>query len=202
MTVILTYALCTVADVKEILSIDAGDTSKDNLITRKINQATEMIERYCDRRFKLSTYTQEVYNATGTDQIVLKNAPVTGDVTLQARTSPFDEDNWEDIDTQFHFVDANAGIVDLTYSTFGRWGGYRASYVGGYSTIPSDIAEACATLAAYLVQNPTSIGTAVKRKSEGQRSIEYFDSTGMSIVESLGLDDILALYVLNFVGSA
>ena len=37
MAQLLSYSLATVADVKESLGIDAGDTSKDNLIIRKIN---------------------------------------------------------------------------------------------------------------------------------------------------------------------
>jgi len=42
MTALVSNALCSVADVKESLGI--SDASKDNLITRKINQATVTIQ--------------------------------------------------------------------------------------------------------------------------------------------------------------
>lgn len=77
---------------------------------------------------------------------------------------------------------------------------HRVTYTAGYSTIPADLAEAAATLAAFWVENSTS-GTNVKRKKEGQREIEYFDSNSssggnnQSTIESLGLDDLLNRYV-------
>lgn len=205
MTTILSNALCTVADVKETLGIDAGDTSKDNLITRKINQATTMIENYCGCTFKLTQYTDEEYNATNTDQIVLRNAPIVKDAshafTMQIRNSYLNDDNWSDIDSEFEFVDASSGIVNLGFTAWGKYGRYRFTYYAGYTTIPSDVIEACATLAAYLVLNP-STGTQVRRKQEGQRMVEYFDNQGKSLIEQLGIDDILADYVLTFIGTS
>lgn len=206
MTTLLTNALCTVADVKESLDIDAGDTSKDNLIKRKINQATNMIENYCGCTFTETQYTEEEYNATNTDQIVLRHAPIIFDgshpFTMQIRNSYFNDDNWSDIDANFEYIDEASGVVNLAFIASGNFGRYRFSYYAGYSTIPSDVSEACATLAAYLVQNPTSTGTQVRRKQEGSRSVEYFDNQGVSLIEQLGLDDILAPYVLTFVGTA
>jgi hypothetical protein len=50
---LLSYALCSLFDVKESMGIASSDQSWDNLIIRKINQATRQIEAYCDRRFLL-----------------------------------------------------------------------------------------------------------------------------------------------------
>lgn len=176
MAELLSYALTTVADVKETLDIASSDSSKNNLIIRKINQATEMIENYTGRRFKLTRYDDEEYDATGTDQLVLKQRPIDTAYTFQldARNSSLNENDWELTDTELSFVDSKAGVIDLNFVASGRWNRYRTTYRAGYSTIPADLAEACATLAAYLVESGTS-GTNVKKKQEGARSIEFFD---------------------------
>lgn len=201
MAVILDYALTTVADVKETLGIDSGDSSKNNLIIRKINQATEIIERYTGRRFKATTYTDEEYDASGTDQLVLRQRPINSITSVSARDSATNDNDWEAIDTEFYFTDSKAGIVEGVFNYSGGWNRYKVTYNAGYTTIPSDLAEAAVALAAYLVENNVS-GTAVKRKTEGQRSIEYFDQTGMnsadtSLFAQLGILGTLNSYANN-----
>lgn len=196
MAALLSYALTTVADVKESLGLDSGDSSKNNLIIRKINQATLMIQNYTGRMFKLTTYTDEEYNSTGTDQLMLRQRPVVGSVTLSSRDTSFNEADWDTVDTNLQFVNEEAGIIDLTFRTYGKWDRYKVTYSAGYDTIPEDIAEAAATLAAFLVENGTS-GTNVRSKTEGQRKIEYFDTSQGSkndLFEQLGIDEILKSY--------
>lgn len=198
---LLDYALCTVADVKELLDIDAGDSSKNNLIIRKINQATLMIENYTGRRFKLTTYTNEEYDATGTDQLSLRQRPIVVDddhpFSLGNRDTPLNNDDWSTIETDLQFLDRNAGVIDLNFRTWGHWNRFRVTYSAGYSTIPADIAEACATLAAFLVDNKNS-GTGVKSRQEGQRKVEYFDvnanGNNNSLFSQLNIDEILDSY--------
>lgn len=202
MATLLSYALTTVQDVKESLGISSGDTSKDNLVTRKINQATEMIEGYCglpaDHHFKQTTYTNEVYNNPGSNQIVLGMRPVTSVTSFGYIDSPESGSDYTDVDSQDYFIDENAGFLNLNFNTWGNWDAYRVTYVAGYSTIPADLAEAAVILAGYLVENASSGGTAVKRKTEGQRSIEYFDpgqASSDSLFEQLGVDDMLSRYM-------
>lgn len=199
MAVLLSYALTTVADVKETLGIDAGDSTKNNLIIRKINQATEMIERYCGgRRFASTVYTGEEYDATNSNQLILKNYPVISFTSLSYRHSSDNTNSWETVDSENYFTDTNAGVVDLTFNAVGMWNRYKVTYTAGYNAIPADLAEACVTLASYLVDNSTS-GTGVKKKQEGSRSIEYFDPNSSSsgnngLFEQLNLDDVLNPY--------
>ena len=202
---LLSYALTSVADVKESLGIPSSDTTKDNLIIRKINQATEMIEKFCGRRFKMSTYTNEEYDGTGIDQIILKNRPVdnTTDppqvVSLGLRDTALNQDDWSSVEGEHFFIDKEAGILNLLYTASGRWNRYRVTYRAGYDPIPSDLAEACATLATYYVLNASN-ATAVKRKKEGLREIEFFDPNGNStsgvnsLFDQLGIDEILNSY--------
>lgn len=198
---LLDYALCTVADVKESLGIDAGNTTKDNLIIRKINQSTLMIEGYCGlshgHHFKETTYTNEEYDGTGSNQLVLKMRPVTSISSFQYRDTVDNQDNWSDTESEDYFSNLSAGVLDLLNTQTNNFNAYRVTYTAGFSTIPADLAEACVMLASALVENSSS-GTAIKRKREGQREVEYFQSgsTGTdSLIESLGIDDMLSRYI-------
>lgn len=196
MTALLSYALTTVADVKESLGITSGDHSKDNLITRKINQATRMIENYCDCRFAQTTYTDELYDGHGGNELVLRHKPIISVTSLAYRNVPDNQNQFTTVDSSDYFINNDYGVIEYLAPFTAYYDRWKITYVAGYATIPEDVAEACATLAAYLVQNGTS-GTNIKRKREGQREIEYFDNTagsGDSLIEQLGLSDVLDAY--------
>lgn len=205
MSDLVDYALCSVEDVKETLGIDSGNHTKDNLIKRKINQATDTIESYCNlpynHHFKSGTYTNEEYDGTGTDQLSLKMRPVTNVSSFQRRYSTDNSNSWETIDTEDYFIDEGAGVLDLLFSQSSNWNKYRVTYIAGYINIPPSLSEACVTLASFWVENATS-GTNIKRKKEGQREVEYFPlssnsggADGAGIVEQLNLDDVLSRYI-------
>lgn len=191
------WALTTVADVKESLGIDAGDSTQDNLIKRKINQATDMIESYCGKNnsqhFASTSYTDE-YDGTGTNQLILKNRPVISITSFQGRNTSENIADWTDVDSELYFTDTTAGVIDLLFAISMNWNIMRVIYTAGFATIPSDLAEACVTLACYLIDN-ASTGGGVKKKEQGPKSIEYFPSSqGESVITQLGLDDILQRY--------
>lgn len=195
---LLSYALTDVASVKESLGIASSDTTRDNLIKRKINQATLFIESYCglpqDHHFAQTTYTQEEYDATNNDTLVLKMRPVISLSSFQRREGSTSTDGFDDVEADLYFVDLPSGVIELLFNATGAWNRYRVTYSAGYATIPADLAEACVTLASFYVENSAS-GTAVKKKQEGQRSIEYFQGSGTgSVIDQLGLDDLLARY--------
>lgn len=196
---LLSYALTTVADVKESLGISSGNNSKNNLIIRKINQATLMIEGYCglstDHHFKQTTYTNEEYDGSGSNALILKMSPVSSLTSFQNRATSENQDDWDDIETEHYFLDSAAGVIDLLFTQTNNFNKYRLTYTAGYSTIPADLAEACATLAAYLVENSTP-GSAIKSKQEGSRSIEYAVSLSeKDIFEQLGIEDMVNKYI-------
>lgn len=200
MASLVSYALTTVSDVKETLGIPSSNTDSDNLIIRKINQATDMIETYTGRRFVVTDYTQE-YDATNIDQLILKQRPVVTLTSFEVRDSTLNENDWDSIESTLYFTDEAAGVIDLNFSASGRWNRYRVEYSAGYDPLPSDLTEACATLAAYLVDSGTS-GTNVKKKQEGARSVEYFDpkagsSSTSDIFDILNLTVTLNAYANN-----
>ena len=193
MASLLSYALTTVADVKESLGVT--DSSLDNLIIRKINQATRQIEKYCDRHFLASSYVEE-YNATQTNQLVLKQRPVISFSSLEIRDSGLNYNSWETVDSQIYFVDNESGVVSTLYRNSGGFNRYRATYTAGYSTIPEDLAEACASLACYYVNNADGSDVGVARKKEGARELQYANSSLSfdTILQNLGIDATLDAY--------
>lgn len=197
MAVLKDYALTTVADVKENLGIASSDSSKNNLIIRKINQATGIIENYCGRRFKSTAYTDELYNGNGTDQLVLRQRPIIGSVTLESRDTSLNEADFDTVDSELYFIDTESGILNLNFRSGGHWGRYAVTYTAGYETIPDDLAEACASLAAYLVTNADSGSVNVSSKQEGQRKVTYSQSglTGVeAMFQQLGIDETINAY--------
>jgi hypothetical protein len=196
MASLLSYALTSLEDVKESLGIPSSNTSMDNLIRRKINQATRQIEKYCDRRFALTAYTDSEYNATHTDQIVLRQRPVVTFTSFEIRDASLNYDTWETIDSHLYFVDNSAGVLNLMFNASGKWSRYKVTYTAGYATIPEDLAEACASLACYYVNNADASDVGVAKKKEGQRELQYANGSlnFKSICQNLGIDDILDLY--------
>lgn len=216
---LVTYALTSLSDVKESLGIASGDATKDNLIVRKINQATDAIENYCQRRFALTTYTQEEYRASQIDELTLKQYPIvitpTYPFLAEWRTTAFNmgssADTWETIDTQLSFVDLNAGVLNLLYNAVGGWNRYRFTYTAGYAVleadltagiagIPNDLAEACNMLACWYVNNPAGRAVYLAGTTEGQRSTRYIAHASKSfqlLLNELGIDETISAYAAN-----
>lgn len=200
MAELLSYALTSVADVKETLGISG--TTYDNLITRKINQATEMIEGYCNRRFKATDYT-EYYDGNGLDQLLLRNRPINSLTSLGARSTSLNQDDFNTIDADDYFIDNQAGVLEAISSFWGRYDRWKVVYNAGWTTIPSDVAEAAATLAAYLFTSDASQVAGVASKKEGTREIHYGNSkvqfgsdpaSANNLITQLGLQVTLDRY--------
>lgn len=193
---LLAYALTTVSDVKESLGIASSVTTYDNLIIRKINQATIAIERYCGRRFLSTTYTDEEYDSTNTNQLILRQRPVTLLTSLGVRDSGLNDPDFETIDSELYFLDSNAGVLDLNFNARGSWNRYNVSYTAGYTTIPEDLAEACVSLACYYFNNADGSDVGVAQKKEGQRELRYANGSLKfdSIIQNLGIDGIIDSY--------
>lgn len=191
-------ALTTLADVKESLGLDSGDTSKDNLIIRNINFASQVIENYCDRVFKQTEYENEEYDGNDSPFMILRQRPIlTAETfTFQYRETSLNDNDWTTEDTENYFIDADAGVVKYLTNYYGRFNRYRFTYSAGYATVPSDVAEACARMSAFLSDNTTGANN-VKRKQQGPKEIEYFEARNNeqnSLIDQLGLDEILAPY--------
>ena|SRR3990167_6563110 len=181
-----TNALTSVANLEEVL----GDI-EDALAINLINRASDIIENYCDRSFKSATYTNEVYDGTGSKVLTLKQYPVSTFTQLDERNTDLNENSWTTIGSSNYQVDTDAGIIYLVDGSEFRDAirVYRATYTAGYSTIPDDLEHASITLAVHLYN--TRRGQEAKAESIGDYSITYGD---VKTIRDLGLDLILDKY--------
>src|SRR5262249_3310891 len=97
---------------------------------------------------------------------------------------------------KYYFLDVTPGILKLLFTANGRWNWWRVTYNAGYTTIPADLAEACANIATYYVENNGS-EVNVTAKIEGQRRMN-FNNQGLlgfnNLLQQLGVDQIINSY--------
>ena len=105
---------------------------EDNyLIEKLINAATDLIERYCNRKFDSRAYTREIYYGSGFDKLILDEFPVTRVTRLSVgRANSFSIKNTstdanfctvEVTDTKIRLIvngGANVSDNELTLSTY------------------------------------------------------------------------------------
>ena len=171
---ILAYALTTVARVKTRLTITVNN--HDTPLLYLINSVTDFIEGECNRRFKETTYTNEVYSPQGGRFIVLKQSPASSVTSVQYRVglksnptwTDFNADDWELME------DGQSGMIETCGLLHGT-NLFRVTYVAGYKinftnygdnnthTLPADITDLCERLVVRWFKRRESGG----KQSEG-----------------------------------
>lgn len=170
-----TYALTTVGACKEHLNIKDTDTSQDNIITRMINSASEMIEIFLDRKVKQRSFT-EYFDGRGNDRILLRQWPVVkptevwddpgGLFTTPSNKLPTDQYDIEG--------DPGIGIQLLNGRQFSKGSrNIKVIYQGGYSTIPYVIHEAAILFVEYMYDMRADRRIGVQTKGKNQESTTF-----------------------------
>jgi len=133
-----TFDLTTLNNAKSYL--DITNTSHDDLIELLIKSATDFIENYCGRRLIETTYTNEKYDGTGCNYLLLKNYPVNSSNTFKLeRNNAYDNtDDWEEINSDDYYIDYNEGIVTYPKGFGAKKQKYRVTYTAGYDRNSDD----------------------------------------------------------------
>lgn len=183
---LLSYALVQLNDAKSFLSYSGSD---DTLIFL-INATTEYIEKSCNRRFAETTYQDEQHDGNNSEELVVKNIPITAITELQVNNSGDSSNDWETIDSDEYWVDRTSGIITKT-SVFRRGTmNYQITYTAGFTTIPYDVQFLAMSLIKEFLTVKSSGG--IKQESLGDHSITF-----ESILQSnKALKDILNSYRL------
>ncbi len=172
--VILAYALTTVARVKTRLTITVNN--HDTPLLYLINSVTDFIEGECNRRFKETTYTNEVYSPQGGHFIVLKQSPVSSVASVQYRAGLKSNPSWTDFnaDDWELMEDGQSGMIEAHGLLHGT-NLFRVTYVAGYKinftnygdnnthTLPADVTDLCERLVVRWFKRRESGG----KQSEG-----------------------------------
>ncbi len=167
--------LTTLADVSTY--IGASDTTQDVVITALISNASAFIERFCNRTFAVTAYT-ETRNGNNRPRMMLNNSPITAvtslsidAVTIPASTGPtvpgytFDE----------HSIYLRSGGA---YNVFSRdVQNVQVSYSAGFSTVPSDVEQACIELIAFKLAKRSRLDK--KSETLGTQQTISFDTSDM-----------------------
>lgn len=184
MATIVPNALTTLARAKSFMGISTD--TRDTQIVMLINHVTAFMERYCKRSFKKATYTNEVYDGTGTKELTLKNFPVTAFTQLQFNRAADNESDWETVSSSRYFVNLLSGIITLagTIGTFldveaGLFvqapQKYRVTYDAGYlidfaneadteiHTLPQELEYICLKLIASGLNSARAQGISSQR---------------------------------------
>ena len=194
---IISYALTTVARVKTRLSIDS--TGFDILLLYIINSVTDFIESECNRRFKETTYTNEIYSITndGNGFLVLKQTPVSAVSSLQFRAGLKSNSNWTDFvsDDWELMEDGSSGIIQIYGALIQGLNSVRATYTAGYKinfanygdnsthTLPADVSDLAERMVVKLFK---------RREAEGKQR-EDFNSGSVIWKEILSPEDGMTL---------
>ena len=176
----ISYGLTTKERIKDRIGLTTSNF--DTLLDRLIAAATDIIESECGgRRFKETTYTNEVYSIYNSQQkmVALKNIPI-GTVTgVQYRAGLKSNPNWTDFNTDDWEVvtDGKSGLIKI-------WGiphdinQLRVSYTAGFTIDFSNAGTSSHTLPADLsdMAERLTIKLFKKRENEGKLS-ETFEGT-------------------------
>lgn len=188
MATILTNALTTLARTKAYLGI-SGD-SQDTALVMLINMATGTIEQYCKRRFKNQEYSNDIYDGTGTSEIVLRQFPVTELESLEVNTNTIGSPSWQTVEaSRYGFysdgrVALGPGFQAFLPSDAGQFligpQRYLITYTAGYlidfdheadpaqHNLPPELEQACLNLVGAYMN---------ARKSQGLKSAKVGDIT-------------------------
>ena len=179
-------ALITLEQAKIFVKVPTAETTHDILLEDFINEASQLIESYCNRKFALQEYT-EVHSGNGLSQIMTKAFPVVSITSLydditRAFTDVIDVVNYTLIrDESGH----GYGIerFDNRFSRGQR--NVKIIFQGGYSDIPSDLQLACkVTLAFYYFKQQEQEWT-TNTKAKGDENITMIEGLPKSVTEIL-----------------
>ena len=165
------HALSNLQRLKGRLQIT--NTENDAVLERMINGATGYIERYCNRRFKRATYTNEVHNVVGSaqDSILTRQIPVISIASMQYRAGTPATPSWTSFTTdQFEIAgDGMAGIVRVYGGISRGTNNVRLTYTAGFLIDFANITDsALHTLPDEISDLRERIATKLWKKRDGE----------------------------------
>jgi hypothetical protein len=187
----------------------------DDLAARLINAASDLIEGYCNRKFKRIVGTIEKLPGHGTSRLVLARTPIESVASVVFDGATVDATSYalEDVDSGFLYKETGwewtAKVVDaagpfqlpsseerLFVVTF--TGGYHlpndGALPGGATPLPSVVREACLMVATALAKM-RGRDTSIQAESLGNASVQYGGGVAGRSAVGQGVRLMLAPYV-------
>lgn len=155
--------LTTVQAVKDWLKLKADDD--DALLQRLVTAQSILITDWLSQPIKSATVT-EVYDGTGTPNLVLRAFPVTAVSAVSIAGVALTPTAWTSDDIGVHLVtdyfDKGAGNVSVTYTA-------------GYATVTPSIEQACIELVCFRYKERDRIGISTQALAQGNNTYSLKD---------------------------
>jgi hypothetical protein len=134
--------LCTVDNVKSYIGINTIDSTEDALIETLIDAVSTMFVSYCGRGFESATYTEYYSGNDYPNTVYTNNFPI---ITV---SGIYDDTSWtfgsDTLISGSNYMVDDISITLLPGYVFSAGKkNIKVIYTAGYSTIPSDIKQAC-----------------------------------------------------------
>lgn len=133
------YDLVTLAEAKEHLGV--FDNDQDFYFSTLIERVTGTVERHTRRKLKTRTYTDELYDGSGTNVLRLKEWPVTS-VTAVSFLDSQTSSTWTSQTLTYLVIDqeTDRSIVFRDGTTFPRdFQNVKLTFVAGLTTIEPEL---------------------------------------------------------------
>jgi uncharacterized phiE125 gp8 family phage protein len=175
--------ITTKEKVKTYLGLSG--TTYDTLIDELIKNVTASIEKYCNRSFTETTYTEYFDTTAGDTKIFLQNFPISSLTSVQYRGGTWGSITWLDLNTNDYLLNTN-GKVSLAFCLPQAEKYIKIVYIAGYKidfthetdtayhTLPYELTQIATDIVATQFNQRTSLGVS-SESTEGQ-SISYKDT--------------------------
>lgn len=143
-------ALVTLQEYKDYYSINS--TTNDTRLNLLVDLVSELVETYVSREIDSTTYTNKAFELLG-NYVYLDNFPVTTLTTLEYLHR--DSKTWIVIPSEDYYLEGDNGVLEIldpettVLVAADRNKAIRATYEGGYLTVPSDLKLAIFDLITY-----------------------------------------------------
>jgi len=181
----VSMALCSLADVKMQLDIATGNLTQDARLTLYINAATQAIETYCSREFSLNATRSEIHDGDQSNAILTLQWPINSvsevwidtsrlftDITLKLSATEYGYQGSNRVTMFDQISPKGPGIIKIIYSS-------------GYATPPYDLNLACIWLVEwfYFHRNRQDMGRTTA--SKGDESLGILSEAPKMILQLL-----------------
>jgi hypothetical protein len=169
--------LTTLANLKEHLKIESGQTGDDTFLTNVVDRVSQFIKRYTGRVLNQTTLT-ETYDPMGGDSLLLRDWPV---ISVTSVHESFDHifDATTLVAAADYYVNLRVGrIIRIGGSWFNHRDCVQVVYSAGYATIPTDLEMVALELCAAKWRKRRNEGLASKSLSDG--SVVYFSAADLT----------------------
>lgn len=142
------------------------------LLEELINRMTDLMEDYCGRRFKKTTYTDLLVDGNGSEFLFLKNFPINSVTSIYRHYLVGDDD---ELDSDYYVIYSAEGYIYREAGFVKGHQNYKITYDAGYDFdndgIPAGLQLLCNKICTFEYNSYSRVG--IKSEKIGSYSVTY-----------------------------